>query len=145
MQVGATVARREVERADRGCGPRSPADRGESGADEPRARQARDAGPETPAAGRGTKTPTYEKWWPWTAGDLDGDGKLDLVVANAQGNTGSVLVNQGAANFGAKADYPTGKEPVSIALGDLDGDGTLDPATAHSNDSPVSVRLAQCR
>ena len=41
-------------------------------------------------------------------GDVNGDGQPDLVVANADANTVSVLLGNGAGGFGAKNDFATG-------------------------------------
>jgi photosystem II stability/assembly factor-like uncharacterized protein len=68
-------------------------------------------------------------------GDLDGDGKLDIVV-NHGDSTISVLRNlstSGNLNFTAKADYTVGKGPTHIAIGDIDGDGKPDVAVATVN------------
>ncbi|HLN98743.1 MAG TPA: VCBS repeat-containing protein, partial [Pyrinomonadaceae bacterium] len=79
-------------------------------------------------------------------GDLNGDGKFDLAVANLNSNTVSVLLNTtvpGAAtpSFAAKQDFATGSEPVSVAVGDLNGDGKLDLTVANFNSNNVSVLL----
>src|SRR2546422_7828406 len=55
-------------------------------------------------------------------GDLNGDGKPDLAVANINSATVSVLLGNGAGGFGAKTDFTTGPNPPSVALGALDGD-----------------------
>ena len=78
--------------------------------------------------------------------DLHGDGRLDLVVANRNSNTVSVLRGNGNGTFQVKTDYPTGTCPASVALGDLNGDGRLDLAVANYGPSPgygttVSVLL----
>ena len=64
-------------------------------------------------------------------GDLDGDGKADLAVANFGSNTVSVLRNQGDGTFAAQVGYAVGDSPRSVALRDLDGDGKADLAVAN--------------
>ena len=70
-------------------------------------------------------------------GDLDYDGKPDLVVANEGSNTISVFRNNsdvGApAIFDAKVYYPTGTSPFSVAIGHLDGDGRPDLVVTNQN------------
>jgi hypothetical protein len=78
-------------------------------------------------------------------GDLDGDGKPDLAVANANSRTVSIYRNTstsgsiGASSFAAKQDFTTGVTPYSVAIGDLDGDGKPDLAVANANSSTVSI------
>ncbi len=75
-------------------------------------------------------------------GDLDGDGKADLAVANASSNTVSVFRNTssvGSINYAASVDFTTGTNPTSVSIGDLDGDGKADLAVANGNSSTVSV------
>jgi hypothetical protein len=74
-------------------------------------------------------------------GDLNGDGKPDLAVANAGSNTVSVLLGNGDGTFGAKTDYTTGSFPASVAIGDLNGDGKPDLAVASFYSNAVSVLL----
>jgi uncharacterized repeat protein (TIGR03803 family) len=79
--------------------------------------------------------------------DLNGDGKLDLVVANAgccgfgAGNTIAVLLGNGDGTFQAAVLYSTGNKPMWIAVGDFNGDGKLDVATANQVDNTVSILL----
>ena len=78
-------------------------------------------------------------------GDLDGDGKPDLAVANGNSNTVSILRNTanngsiGASSFAAKVDFATGTSPTSVAIGDVDGDGKPDLAVTNFNSNTVSV------
>ncbi|HEY0191174.1 MAG TPA: VCBS repeat-containing protein, partial [Kofleriaceae bacterium] len=62
-------------------------------------------------------------------GDLDGDGRLDVVVGNATSGDVSILHNDAAGGFGASRISAGG--PVSqLTLADLDGDGHADLAVA---------------
>ena len=77
-------------------------------------------------------------------GDMNGDGKVDLVATHIDGNTVSVLLNtttSGAItpSFTTQAPLVTGDRPGSVALGDLNGDGTLDLAVANFSSNTVSV------
>ncbi|HSB73299.1 MAG TPA: VCBS repeat-containing protein, partial [Candidatus Methylomirabilis sp.] len=73
--------------------------------------------------------------------DVNGDGKLDLVVANSTGNSVSVLLGDGLGGFGAKSDFVTGTGPSAVAVGDFNGDGKLDLVVANSTGNSVSVLL----
>jgi len=70
------------------------------------------------------------------SGDLDGDGKADLVVANHDSNTISVYMGIGDGTFAAAVDYQAGGSPYNLAVGDFDGNGKLDVvATLDGQDS----------
>src|SRR5207244_1348511 len=67
-------------------------------------------------------------------GDLNGDGHLDLAVANYgdlfRGIPGSVsvLTGNGDGTFQAAQDYGVDNFPGSLAVGDFNGDGFADLA-----------------
>lgn len=65
-----------------------------------------------------------------TAGDFDGDGKLDLAVANYSSADISLLKNNSISgiSLSAQPDYSVGDYPINIGITDLDGDGKLDMA-----------------
>ncbi len=61
--------------------------------------------------------------------DLDGDGKLDIVVANSGVSTISTFLNTSSTStisFNAKVDYTLSASPSYLAVGDTDGDGKAD-------------------
>jgi hypothetical protein len=75
-------------------------------------------------------------------GDLNGDGHLDMVVANAGYDGGwsvSVLLGNGDGTFVASVDYASGMGPTSVVLGDLNNDGKLDIIMPNSNVSRVDT------
>jgi hypothetical protein len=76
------------------------------------------------------------------AGDIDGDGKPDIVTGNFGDNTISLLHNtssSGNVSFAASVALPAGSSPQAVAIGDLDGDGKPDVTTANFADNDVSV------
>ena len=83
------------------------------------------------------------------AGDIDGDGDVDLVVANRGGsasiNDGSVAVlrNDGDGNFTvAAADLiDIASRPAAIVLADFDDDDDLDAAVAVLGEDRVQILL----
>lgn len=66
-------------------------------------------------------------------------GFCDLAVVNQGSNTVSVLLNDGAGNFGAAQTFATGKGPSAIAVLDYNNDGKLDLVVTNSIDNTVMV------
>ncbi|WP_276483153.1 FG-GAP-like repeat-containing protein [Paraflavitalea pollutisoli] len=59
-------------------------------------------------------------------GDLDNDGKPDIVITNQNAHTISIFRNTstgGNISFSTKIDLATTAGPEGVAIGDLDGDG----------------------
>ena len=73
--------------------------------------------------------------------DVNGDGRPDLVAANANTSAVGVLLGQAGGGFAAVATYPTGSAPQSVAVADMNGDGRLDIITANRGDNTASVLL----
>ncbi|HZE18967.1 MAG TPA: VCBS repeat-containing protein, partial [Candidatus Angelobacter sp.] len=65
--------------------------------------------------------------------DLNADGISDLVFADFDANSVSILLGNGDGTFGPRTDYPTGTNPVtslgnpfSLAIADVNSDGKSD-------------------
>ncbi len=74
-------------------------------------------------------------------GDFNGDGRVDLAVANASGGNISVLLGKPDGTFAPKVDYSTGTTPWSVVAADFNGDGKPDLAVANTNDNTISILL----
>ena len=73
------------------------------------------------------------------AGDLNGDGKQDLVIAQSQ--TVTVLLGQGGGTFAAGVDYATiAAGYTKVVIADMNGDTKLDVVA--SGEYPGSVTRA---
>lgn len=75
-------------------------------------------------------------------GDLNGDGKLDLIAPNTGGTTTSVFINTsapGQISFSPKMDLAGGSAPDGPAIGDLDGDGKPDVLFTNLNDGSITI------
>jgi len=76
------------------------------------------------------------------AGDLDGDGNLDLVTANELEDSVTVLLGNGDGTFRrAAANFPTGEYPTGGAIADFNLDGVPDVATANYHGNSVSILI----
>ncbi len=73
--------------------------------------------------------------------DVNGDGRQDLVVANADSNDVSVWLGSGNGSFSGGTRYAVDWRPQGIAVGDLNGDGRPDVAVANGWSDSVSVLL----
>ena len=65
-------------------------------------------------------------------GDLNGDGKLDVVLVsqcapnNCSNGVVTVLLGNGDGTYQAPVTYAAGSDPQGVALSDVNGDGKLD-------------------
>jgi hypothetical protein len=77
-------------------------------------------------------------------GDIDGDSKADVVVADQAGSNLSVFRNTstgGAISFATKADFALAGSGIhyTVSLGDFDGDGKLDIVVPENAIASVAV------
>ena len=79
-------------------------------------------------------------------GDVDGDGRLDLVSANAGSETLTVLLQEEGGGFAAPISLGSSSVtgfPYSVALGDMDGDARLDLVSANNASDTLTVFLQE--
>lgn len=76
-------------------------------------------------------------------GDFNGDGKLDVAIANLNSGNVSVLLGNGGGSLAAAKNSPmhVGTRPSSVAVADFDGDGKLDLAVAAADDNSVPILM----
>ena len=79
-----------------------------------------------------------------TAADFNGDGNIDLAVANGDSGDVSVLIGTGGGKFAAAVNYPVitgsqGTAPLSIAAGDINKDGKLDLVVIDNGSGDIAV------
>jgi hypothetical protein len=83
--------------------------------------------------------------WGVSAGDLNGDGHIDLVVAD-DNNTGGnntlyILLNNGDGTFHLKGYYQTGLESLFTTIADLNHDGKPDLVVASAFNQGIEVLM----
>jgi hypothetical protein len=77
------------------------------------------------------------------AADFNGDGKIDLAVANDNDSTVSILLGNGDGTFQPQTLVSVGTEPTSLGGGDFNGDGKLDLITSNVGAGTVTVLLTK--
>lgn len=75
--------------------------------------------------------------------DFNGDGSLDLAVANSGSNTIQVFLGNGDGTFQSQPPIGTGALPQGVVIGDFNQDGRLDLAVPNANDNTVSILLQE--
>ena len=92
----------------------------------------------------GTSSSFYSETYAESVTDLNGDGKLDVVMATYGTDTCSVFLGKGDGSFLSRMDFASDSRPFSLALGDVNNDGKTDVITANQGDNvtgSISVLL----
>ena len=106
----------------------------------------------------GATTPSFASQQTFTVGsgpyfvttaDVNGDGKPDLIVANAGSYTLSVLLNTTAPgattpSFATQQTFSTGEFPDSVAVADINGDGKPDLIVANFGYQATATQSRCC-
>jgi len=89
---------------------------------------------------------TPSSYYPFcvTAADIDGDGSVDLIVANegnspTWGHTLTLLTNNGSGGFGSNATLNVGNGPNCVIAADVNGDGHPDLISANYGTNTITV------
>jgi len=76
------------------------------------------------------------------AGDVDGDGYVDLATANAGSGGVSIVMGAGNGTFGSAADTPTGTLPSCVLVMDTDADNAAEVIVLDEADGTMTVLSA---
>ncbi len=79
--------------------------------------------------------------WSLASGDMNRDGRLDLIVASGNMPRIQVLAANGDGTFTPQPLQSTGGRSWQIAVGDVNGDGLLDVSSANANNNNGSILL----
>jgi hypothetical protein len=86
------------------------------------------------------RVPLASRSSPRVSGDIDRDGRVDLVAVHST-NQLAILLGEGDGVFREGERLETGANPQSIVLARLNSDALLDIATANFNSSDITVLL----
>ena len=77
----------------------------------------------------------------FAVGDVDNDGKPEIVTVNPASLAVRMLKNDGSGSFNPPGTHNTGHTPSAVTTGDINNDGHADVVVADSADDDVEVRL----
>ena len=118
---------------------------GKSAASQLLLRRAETAGPEE--LWRRTVIPVGRRPGSIAIADVTHDGRPDIVVANMEDETVTVLLGDGRGGFAPAPGSPfaCGKAPNDIAVGDMNGDGNPDLVIANTGTPYITILLGNGR
>lgn len=73
--------------------------------------------------------------------DINGDTRVDLVTANGNGNSLSILTGRGDGRFSDAHDVAVDSQPQAVAAADVNQDGRIDLVSASQVGNSVSITL----
>ena len=96
--------------------------------------------------GDGTFQPTFDIGQAFglasvAVADLNGDGKVDLVVTNSYFADVAVLLGNGDRSFRPSLFFGTGDGPYRVIVADMNGDGKWDLVTANWTTNNISLLI----
>ncbi len=72
-------------------------------------------------------------------GDLDGDGRPDIVVVSQNEDLVSVYRNMGSRSFAPRVNFAVGAAPNAVDIRDIDGDGKQDLVVTNGGSSSMTI------
>jgi hypothetical protein len=73
--------------------------------------------------------------------DVNGDSRLDIIVANYGTNKAAVLMNNGTATFAPQMTYSAGTGPTFAVVADVNGDNIPDIIVANYAANNVGILM----
>jgi Bacterial Ig-like domain (group 3)/FG-GAP-like repeat len=74
-------------------------------------------------------------------GDLNQDGKPDLITTNSVSGKVAVFLGTGDGSFASGVEYAAGSLPASVVVADVDGDGRPDVIVCDESEGAIQVLL----
>lgn len=85
--------------------------------------------------------------YPHAVGDVNRDGRADIVAPNVGSNNVTILLGDGSGGFKAAggSPYAVSPRPYNVAIGDISGDGIPDVITTHDDINLITTLLGDGR
>jgi flagellin-like hook-associated protein FlgL len=73
--------------------------------------------------------------------DVNGDGKLDLIIGDLSDSTVAITLGNGNGTFNTRSTVRVGSNPERVTVADVNGDGKIDIVSADANSNTLSILL----